>query len=149
MKAKKPYSKMSAKELAGSTKEFDKPLPPGVARPMNSRERAHWRKATAKRGRPKVGKGAVSVLMSMERGLLDDLDAYAKVAKVGRSKIVADAVKNYITVEREKQLISLRNSIVHEIGAIAHPPIAQLRKLLDIEMDLQDKRRVSPEGVGI
>ena len=118
MKPKKPYTKMNAEELAEATKQFDSPLPFEASRPLTPEERAHWEAITAKgktgkgkprtptpgrpepepqpgrgRGRPRVGRGAVNVLISMERGLLERADAFARERGIGRSQLIAMGVE--------------------------------------------------------
>ena len=48
------------------------------SRPLNARERKQWRRFQAKAGRPKIGKGAKTISLTVERGLLKQADAFAK-----------------------------------------------------------------------
>ena len=60
------------------------------SRPMNKEERAWWRGWKRRRGgRPKIGKGAQIISLSMERGLLKRADSYAKANGLKRSELVA------------------------------------------------------------
>jgi hypothetical protein len=43
---------------------------------------ARWRRAVAKAGRPKIGKGAARVQITVERGLLKKADDFAKCHKL-------------------------------------------------------------------
>jgi hypothetical protein len=61
-------------------------------KPLNAAERKAWRKFQERRrqrGRPKVGLGAKTVALTIERGLLKRADALAKREGVSRAKIVA------------------------------------------------------------
>ena len=81
---------MSAAELAEATKAFDRPFAFEQARPMSDAERAQERRL--RRGRPRIGKGARKISISMESGLLKKADAYAKKAGTSRSTLIAKFV---------------------------------------------------------
>lgn len=66
------------------------------SRPLNSRERAQWRRFKAKMGRPKVGKGAKTISLTVERGLLKKADAYAKRLGISRAGLVAQALQTIL-----------------------------------------------------
>jgi hypothetical protein len=95
----KPYDQMTANELARATAEYDGPSTgshlPG--KPLTARDRALHRRARAhakaKMGRPVVGEGAKIVPVSIERGLLRQVDTFAKRHKVKRSQLVAEGLK--------------------------------------------------------
>jgi hypothetical protein len=59
------------------------------SRPLNARERGQWRRFKAKMGRPKVGKGAKTISLTVESDLLKQADAYAKRHGISRAKLVA------------------------------------------------------------
>jgi hypothetical protein len=95
-KQKKRWSQLTAAELAGATRQYDEPFAAiRESRPMTSAERARYRK-TIKRGRPRIGKGASKVYISMERGLLRKADAYAKTQGISRSELIARGVRSLI-----------------------------------------------------
>jgi len=59
-------------------------------RPLNAAERKLWARAKHKvRGRPKIGQGSKLIPVSIERGLLKQVDAFAKAHKLKRSQAVA------------------------------------------------------------
>ena len=62
---------------------------------MTPAERKRWERAR-KPGRPKVGRGAVRVPFSMEFGLLEELDAFARARGLTRSALIAAAVRDYM-----------------------------------------------------
>jgi hypothetical protein len=55
------------------------------SRPLNAREQKQWRRFKSKMGRPKVGKGARTISLTVEKDLLDQADAYAKQHGISRS----------------------------------------------------------------
>jgi hypothetical protein len=92
-KTRKPFTRMTAEELAAATREYDRgELPDDVGEPMTPEERARWSNGKRGRGRPRKGLGAVNVLISFERGLLDRADAFARGHGIGRSALVAEAL---------------------------------------------------------
>jgi hypothetical protein len=62
------------------------------SRPLNKRERRQWRRFKNKMGRPKVGKGAKTISLTVELGLLKQADAYAKRQGISRAKLVAQGL---------------------------------------------------------
>jgi uncharacterized protein (DUF4415 family) len=89
MKPSKPYTQMSAAELAEATKQYDR-MVIDKTRPLTPRERKLWEQA--KRGRPKIGKGAKKISISLEGDLLHKADALAKKKGVNRSELIAGFV---------------------------------------------------------
>ena len=63
------------------------------SRPLNARERQQWRRFKAKMGRPKLGKGAKTISLTVEKGLLEQADAYAKQRGVSRANLVAQSLR--------------------------------------------------------
>ena len=82
----KPYSQMTADELAAATADLDREHVELPGRPLNKREREEHRKAR-KMGRPKKGAGSAVIGISVEKSLLKRADALAKARKVGRSQL--------------------------------------------------------------
>jgi hypothetical protein len=67
------------------------------SRPLNAREREQWRRFKARAaGRPKVGKGAKAISLTVEIGLLKKADAYAKRHGISRAKLVAQGLRAVI-----------------------------------------------------
>ncbi len=56
-KRTKPYTEMTAKELAKATAKFDKEFAIDESREATPKEKAQWQRAKRKRGRPKTGNG--------------------------------------------------------------------------------------------
>jgi len=92
MKRKKPWDQMNAAELAEATRKYDREfVADREARPLSRADIAKHR--AAKRGRPRVGKGAAKIYISMEKGLLSKADAYARRAGISRSELIARSVR--------------------------------------------------------
>jgi hypothetical protein len=90
---KKRYQDMSAAELAIATREYDEPGTIDRTRPMSPSERAEERMARHAGGRPRVGRGAERINITIERGLLAQADALARRRKIGRSEMVAQGLR--------------------------------------------------------
>ena len=66
------------------------------SRPLNARDRAQWRRFKKKMGRPRVGKGAKTISLTVEKDLLKRADAYAKRRGISRASLVAEGLKAII-----------------------------------------------------
>jgi hypothetical protein len=97
---RKPYWEMSARELANATKRFDEPMVVDESRPLTADERARWNRVKRKRGRPKVGGGSQRVSLSIEKGLLKRVSAYAKKRRISRSGVIAKALESLLAENR-------------------------------------------------
>jgi hypothetical protein len=62
-------------------------------RPLTPAERKQWNRIRRGLGRPKIGKGAVVVPISLERGFLKEVDAFAKANHLKRSQMVAEGLR--------------------------------------------------------
>ena len=92
--ARKPYDQMNAQELAKATAEYDRPwrgrgLP---GKPLTAADRARHRRAGLG-GRPRIGQGAKIVPVSIERGLLKEVDDFARRHKLKRSQMVVEGLR--------------------------------------------------------
>jgi hypothetical protein len=91
----KKYWEMTKSELARATSEYDREFIANQARPMTSKQRAEERRARA-RGRPRIGKGARKIHITLERELLRDADKLAKQQGLGRSQLIAQALADVL-----------------------------------------------------
>lgn len=90
----KPFGQMNATELATATQKYDKPFGGwDEFKPLTARDRAIHR-AARKRGRPKVGRGAKRVMITMEMNLLKEADARAKRLGISRSELIANSIRS-------------------------------------------------------
>jgi len=95
-------TKLTAQQLAAETAEFDKELVAERAQPMDAEGKKLWRKFKRKVGRPKVGKGAVRISVSVERGLLNLADRAAKRLKISRAALIARGLEAAINADPER-----------------------------------------------
>jgi hypothetical protein len=65
------------------------------SRPLNRRERLQWQRFK-KLGRPKVGKGAKTISLTVEKDLLKRADTYAKQHGLTRAKLIARCLETVI-----------------------------------------------------
>jgi hypothetical protein len=64
--------------------------------PLNAKDRARHRRAGLPVGRPRIGKGAKRINISMEKDLLKSADAFAQKRKITRARLIAESVKAYL-----------------------------------------------------
>jgi len=100
----KPVTQMTAQELADATAEFDQEFVIESFRRPSPAQRAKLQRARQKRGRPKVGKGVKVISVSIERGLLDEADRFARRLKVRRTKLISRGLRavldREVTIDR-------------------------------------------------
>jgi hypothetical protein len=92
MKAKK-YWEMNAAQLAAATKEFDEPFAVDKTQSLTPAERQRWK---LRRGRPKIGQGFQRISVSIEKGLLKKVNAFAKKQRISRSYLMAVALRGVV-----------------------------------------------------
>lgn len=92
MKLKKPYQEMNTAELAEATKEFDREFVADTFGPLTAAGKAAHRRARAKSGRPRIGKGSQRINITLERSLLQETDRLARRTGLNRSRIIAQSL---------------------------------------------------------
>lgn len=95
----KPYTQMTAKELAAATAQFDNELVIDRSREPTPEERQQWKRAKQKRGRPKEGQGVQIISVSIEKGLLKKTDRLAKKLHTQRTKLIARGLEAILNEE--------------------------------------------------
>jgi hypothetical protein len=96
-KRRKEYWEMTTEELREATKEFDAG-DGGPAMKPSPEDLAQQRRARRKRpGRPKVGRGAKRVSVSIEGRRLKQIDEAAMRMGITRSEFIARAVERQMT----------------------------------------------------
>jgi hypothetical protein len=63
------------------------------ARKLHSNERRQWQHTKRALGRPKVGLGCKSIAVTLERGLLNQVDRYVKKHDLKRSQLIATSLR--------------------------------------------------------
>jgi hypothetical protein len=95
----KPYWEMNTRELAEATKEFDKPFVAETFGPLSPEMRARWERAKRKAGRPRQGRGAQVISVSVEKELLARCDALARKMGLSRAALIARGLKAVLAVQ--------------------------------------------------
>jgi hypothetical protein len=97
---RKPWTKMTADELAEATKEFDRGPGPSPVVPSARESAKHGtamrRSSKRGRGRPPLGNGAARVLFTIDPSLLIRLDAFARKHGLKRSHLIAQSVEAFM-----------------------------------------------------
>jgi hypothetical protein len=86
---RKQSTEMTPAELTAAAAIFDEEFAYEKSRPLNAGQKKLWTKAKTKMGRPKIGKGAKVVSVSLEKGLLSQVDKLAKRLGVSRASLVS------------------------------------------------------------
>jgi hypothetical protein len=94
-KGRSEYDRFMALSDAQKDREVSKYDSPASipTKPLRARDKALHRKAARRAGRPKIGQGAAIVPVSIERGLLQEVDAFARANRLKRSQMVAEGLR--------------------------------------------------------
>ena len=68
-------------------------IPLSRSRPLTASQRKQWNRIRRGLGRPRIGQGAAIVPISIERGLLKEVNAFAKAHHLKRSQMVAEGLR--------------------------------------------------------
>ena len=105
MKKKSPIEEfiaLSDAEKAAAVAQFDKEVSAETFKPLSPEQRKVWERAKQRRGRPKVGKGAERVSVTIERSLLKSADREAKRLGVSRAKLIALGLQEVMRKPRKR-----------------------------------------------
>jgi hypothetical protein len=80
---------LSDAEKDAEVAPFEREIPFSETRPLSAAQRKIWRKYKRRIGRPMIGQGAKTVAVTIERGLLQRADAYAKRHDLKRAELIA------------------------------------------------------------
>jgi hypothetical protein len=94
-----PQARLSGRAL--DTTEFDQELVAETFAPPPAEARAQWEQARRKPGRPRKGRGAKVISVSVEEELLARSDALAKRMGVSRAGLIARGLRAVLAVEGE------------------------------------------------
>jgi hypothetical protein len=101
-KARSAYEEFMAMTPAERDKavaEFDREFIMDTFKPLTPKMQARWERAKRKRGRPRVGRGARVISVSVERDLLARSDALARKLKVRRAALIARGLRAVLAEE--------------------------------------------------
>jgi hypothetical protein len=98
-KSAKDYEAMDAETLAKHTAEFDREFVADTFSPMTAKGGARWHAAQPKPGRPRRGKGAQAIAVTVERDLLARCDALARKLRITRAGLIARGIRAVLAAE--------------------------------------------------
>ena len=90
------FDRMSDAEKEAIYAECER-IRPEDGKPLNAADRRLHRKAGLPVGRPRIGKGAQRINISMERGLLKSADEFAQKKGFTRARLITESIKAYLT----------------------------------------------------
>ena len=93
------YARMTADDLRSETAEFDKEMVVTKSKPLTAEERAWWKRVRRRPGRPRRGRGAKVVSVSLEQELLARSDALAKNLGISRALLIERGLKAVLAAE--------------------------------------------------
>jgi hypothetical protein len=93
---KKSFFELTPSERDAEVKGFDRGQSMDKLRPLSAKNKLLGAAAQRRRGRPRLGTGAVKVLVTLDPALLEQADRYAKVQHLKRSQLISRALKNEI-----------------------------------------------------
>jgi hypothetical protein len=91
--AYKKFMELSDAEKDAAVEKFDMPTDLSQTTPLSPESKALHAKARRKAGRPVTGRGAVVIAVSVERSLLEQIDAYAASHGMSRAAMLAMGAK--------------------------------------------------------
>jgi hypothetical protein len=92
----KPHTAMTAAELRETTAEFDREFVADTFGPPTAQQRAQDRRARRKKGRPRIGQGAKTISVTIEKGLLAKADQLARRLGASRAALIARGLQSVI-----------------------------------------------------
>ena len=93
------FMAMTPAERDKAVAEFDKEFVFETFGPPPPEAMAQMRRARAKPGRPRIGRGAKVISVSVEKGLLAQSDALARKLKVRRAALIARGLRAVLAEE--------------------------------------------------
>jgi hypothetical protein len=90
---------MSGADLIEAVAEFDRELVADTFGPPSGQASKRWQRAKRAPGRPKRGKGAKVISVSVERGLLERSDALATKMDLSRAELIARGLRAMLAAE--------------------------------------------------
>jgi hypothetical protein len=92
----KPHTAMTTAELREATAEFEREFVADTFGPPTPEKRAQDRRARRKRGRPRVGRGAKTISVTIEKGLLAKADRLARRLGTSRAALIARGLRGVV-----------------------------------------------------
>jgi len=92
---------ISGADIVNAVAEFDEEFVADTFGPPSPRATMLWQRAKRARGRPKRGRGAKVISISVERSLLERSDSLARRMEVSRAELIARGLKAMLAAEGE------------------------------------------------
>lgn len=93
------YARMTPGKLRSETAEFDGEMVVTKSKPLTAEERVWWERVRRRPGRPRRGRGAKVVSVSIEQELLARSDALAKNLGISRALLIERGLKAVLAAE--------------------------------------------------
>ena len=93
------YEKMTARELNAEAAEFDAEMIITKSKPLTAEERAWWERVRRQPGRPRRGRGAKVISVSVEQELLARTDVLAKTLGISRALLIQRGLKAVLAAQ--------------------------------------------------
>jgi len=96
VRRKKSILEMNADELAKATAEFDREFVADTFGELDEHTRRQWERIKKKPGRPRRGRGAKAISVTVEKALLVRTDRLAKKLKVSRAALIEHGLREIL-----------------------------------------------------
>jgi len=93
------YASMTAGALRAAAAPFDAEMVVAKSMPLTAEERAWWNKVRRRPGRPRRGRGAKVISVSVEQELLARSDVLAKTLGISRALLIERGLKAVLAAE--------------------------------------------------
>ena len=87
------YAKMTTRVLRAETAAFDREMIVKEPRPLTAEERSWWDRVRRRPGRPRRGRGAKVISVSVEQELLARSDVLARSLRISRALLIERGLK--------------------------------------------------------
>ena len=91
------FEQMTDAQKAAFAKQYDREIPLSQTRPLTAEERRLFKRIMSRgRGRPRIGKGAARINITIEKALLGRVNAFSKKQKISRARMIAQGLELYM-----------------------------------------------------
>lgn len=96
MRRTKPFSELTPHELEKATADLDQEFIADSFGRLDENSRRQWERIKRKRGRPRRGRGAKAISVTLEKALLVRTDRLAKKLKVSRAALIEHGLREVL-----------------------------------------------------
>ena len=88
------FEQMTDAQKTAFAKQYDREIPLSETRPLTADERKLFKRILKRgRGRPRIGKGAARINITIEKDLLGRVNAFAKKARISRARMIVQGLE--------------------------------------------------------